>query len=166
MGSIYTATPLISGGLSAMTLAYLYNPATNVVNVNVQRAFVHGNATSALASVGPFLYHLTRISSASGGTTIPTTSFAKQYTSDPTPGAKVGYGAGMSTPASSGDIWVGSGGTLLTISGVSPGLPNDEPFKDVSLSNIVLAPGEGIVFTTDAASFLWSHYVGFVWSEG
>ena len=160
MALYYAATGAISGTSGGQTIATIHNPSASTTVLRVFRAAVRGTP-SALASVGPFLYHIVRTTGVpTGGSSV---TAGQQISSASAPQGVVLTSS--TATASGGDFWVGTPGSALSLVGVAPGGPVEDPLKD-PIIDIALLAGEALMVRTDAASVNWTHWVYFVWSEG
>jgi hypothetical protein len=122
----------------------------------------------AVGASSAFLYRLRRPTTAppfAGGTTI---AAQRTRTSDPAAVAIVRsepttvFAYASATEA----VWKGSAGLLLTLAGAA--IPSVEEALRIDADGmgvILLAPGEGIVFSADGNDAAWRHWGAFTWDE-
>jgi len=149
---------LITGAVAAQNLLTLENPSGSGINIYINRIAVGGVIASNSTIV--FTYDVLRTSGLpTGGTTL---SLATIDSSNPAATAVI-----RQEPTATG-----TGGLFWTI---SPGLVsnkgsmstnNFEAFRPMEEdSEIILAPGEGLLVMANANSTDWYHWVSILWSE-
>lgn len=166
IGSYCASTNLVTGSGSAQNIASIENPTASVKTVIIKRLTLGGvvNAVSSTA----FLYKVGRTTGVpSSGTTL---TIQKRDSNDPTASAIVR--SGPTATAAGGSIWVGSPGIVLGtgILGNGAAIAGTNPYfttldSTLEINDIILAPGEGLLFTADANSTSWVHFSTFWWQE-
>jgi hypothetical protein len=158
VGEYLQGTDLIPGNNVVQNLISLENPTASGRTVYINRMSINGvvNGTSNI----PFLYRLRRTAALpTGGTTL---TAQKRDSTDATPVGIIRRGP--TATAAGGLMWSTSPGAF-TNKAVS--VPNmfETVVTELVQNELVLAPGEAVLFTADANSNDWNHWINLVWTE-
>lgn len=158
VGEYLQGTNLILGTAAAQNLVSLENPNASGRTIYVNRMSINGVVDGA--SNIPFLYRLRRASALpTGGTTLTAQK------RDSTDAAPVGIVRRVPTATAAGGLMWSTSPGVFTNRGVS--IPNmfETVVTELVQNEIVLAPGEAVLFTADANSNDWNHWINLVWTE-